>query len=181
MIQGAVLKVVAGVIITLAIALSVTGWLLKRAWADNATYQANELQYQKTITAQQEAYADLERTRQRREVIVLENLQEKEVITEQKEVIKWQVREVIKHAPPEDCLHQPVPDLILECLRTGDSCASAGDPADISGRGIGQGHTGTGIRREDLWRTGGIYIGLEGRYSGLQYRQGLYSGLAGEI
>lgn len=114
------MKIAAGIILAMSIALSIGGWLLWREIGANSTLRANVKQSDQVIKDLQEDAQKVVREKEAGEVIIADNSELKEVITETHEKIRYVIREVQKEVPATDCLNQPVPDRILECLQSGE-------------------------------------------------------------
>lgn len=129
-------KVMAGFLAAALIGLGTAGWLLKKAWSDNATLEANVAQYEQALAQQNEQYRRLIQENADREAELVRNAGKKADNREVVEKIKYVTRTVQKEAPPGDCVNQPVPGRIMQCLRE-ETC----DPGDGPGTGVPAGDT----------------------------------------
>jgi|GEM_PF-2593253 len=121
------MKAMAGVIVALVIAVSATGWMLKRAWQHNTRLEDNARQYQQTIDDQNRRYRKLIAEKARNEKELTANAEAKHQHQEVIEKIRYVTRTIQKQAPATDCINQPAPAPLLECLRDAD-CGQAGSP-----------------------------------------------------
>lgn len=96
----------------------------------NGILKANNKQLEQSILATKNAYDALQNEKRRSEVIVVDNLAEKEIIT--KEVIKYRdrIKEVIKNVPAEDCANMSVNPYLL-CLLNGSCSDDTGTNANL--------------------------------------------------
>ena len=76
--------------------------------------------------SQAEAIARMQAESALTEVLLVEHAGKRETIVEQREVVKTRIREVIRDAPPNDCLLSAVDPVVLDCLLS-DSCEALGD------------------------------------------------------
>lgn len=98
----------------------------------NGALESQNAQLVSDIKETEKAFKELERQERKKELVVIDNIQEKQVIEKENEVVKWKVREVVKRVPAEDCLNTPVhPD--LDSLLSGSH--EAGSEENISSDG----------------------------------------------
>ena len=109
----------------------VMGVLLKSSYTSNGKLQSDVNEALSALEAKQLAFEDLTRQKNREEVIIVDNLAEKEIVEVMVEKVIYKIQEVIKNAPPESCLVQPIDSVILDCLRD-LSCDEAGDTEGLS-------------------------------------------------
>jgi len=109
----------------------VMGVLLKSSYTSNGKLQSDVNEALSALEAKQLAFEDLTRQKNREEVIIVDNLAEKEIVEVKVEKVIYKIQEVIKNAPPESCLVQPIDSVILDCLRD-LSCDEAGDTEGLS-------------------------------------------------
>ena len=88
-------------------------------------YKQQNAQLEQTIADTREALQRAERLRKRAEIIVLDNMVIRDEIETVIETEREVIKEVIRNAPPEDCINQPI-DPVLICLLDSASC-EAGD------------------------------------------------------
>lgn len=119
-----------GILPYLAIAALSAGlyWQIRANGAKAAEIRAHVAAQQELVAANKRLQAESEL----QEVVIINNAAKRERIVEEKEVIKYRVREVITNAPAEDCLSQPVDAAVLDCLLNGSACDAAGDSIEAA-------------------------------------------------
>jgi len=117
----------AGALMVLVIAVSGAGWLLRRAWQENTRLEDNNKQYLQTIEDQNRRYRKLIAEKAAQEKEITANAAVKEQHREVVEKIRYVTRTIQQQAPATDCINQPAPPALLECLRDAD-CGEAGGP-----------------------------------------------------
>jgi hypothetical protein len=144
------------VIAGLAVALSISCYGLYKQVQNNGVLKADKAQLEQAIKSAAVAYQALEAEKNKVEVITLDNIETKEVIVQEKEVVRYQIREVIKNAPPESCLLQPIDPVVLGCLRDPANCNGPGTQKDVPTGAAHVGYKITQLEWGNLWRVGRV-------------------------
>ena len=102
----------------LVVLCGVMSYGLYKQVQSNGVLKANAAQLEQAILDANRAYDDLSAERKKVEVITIDNLVLKEEVIKEKEVVKYKIREVIKNAPPENCLNVELDPAVI-CLLEG--------------------------------------------------------------
>lgn len=96
----------------------------------NGIYKANVEQMQGVIDDQHKQFIEQLTERKRVEALLVDNQGKKQVIVKNRDVIKYVIKEVEVNANDEDCINDPVPD-VIGCLFSAAGCEAGADRKTI--------------------------------------------------